>query len=390
MIQRNPLSNTRRKQLLSRLSPTEVELLPLLAEIDPTPTGEDVPWLLKLVRTSDIRLPEDADKLNDLLITFHQNKHKLQPDQRDINRYKTHSSLYQTLKSLYPKTEDGLVLDENFRFVGEVPPYQLYEVTDRKSVQKMAKNTNWCVRAKRAAEEYLKRGPMYLILKNGEKFGAVHFESEEVMNVDDEPLDPKKKNIKKLLRLVGVDYYHLTKWLDRKDKITLPRKLLEEVRKGNLVNFFLWRNLYATGILSDIELRLFAADCAEHVLHYYEAKFSDNRPRIGIETARKFALGHATLEELAVARSAAESAVISAKDAIDVGMNTYAARWAAKSAAASVRNSAIYGARDAADWAISAAADATESDDAATIAENVELVWQQQHFLKIVQGLYGK
>ena len=53
---------------------------------------------------------------------------------------------------------------------------------------------------------------------------------------------------------------------------------------------------------SDSTVRLFAADCAEHVLHFYEDKYpGDNRPRKAIEMARKFARGKATGEEFAAA-----------------------------------------------------------------------------------------
>ena len=77
--------------------------------------------------------------------------------------------------------------------------------------------------------------------------------------------------------------------------------------------------------------RLFACDCAEHVLGNFENKYpDDDRPRKAIEVARAFANGTATEEEL--------SAVVSA---------AYSARSAARSAAYSAR-SAAYSARSAA------------------------------------------
>ncbi len=52
--------------------------------------------------------------------------------------------------------------------------------------------------------------------------------------------------------------------------------------------------------------RLFACDCAKHVLKYCERYCStDKRPREAIEIARKFAKGEATGEELAAAWAAA-------------------------------------------------------------------------------------
>jgi hypothetical protein len=64
--------------------------------------------------------------------------------------------------------------------------------------------------------------------------------------------------------------------------------------------------------------RLFAADCAEHVLYLYERDYpADKRPRMAIATARKYANGEATLEELDAARAAAKAAA-------------WAAAWAAE------------------------------------------------------------
>jgi hypothetical protein len=57
------------------------------------------------------------------------------------------------------------------------------------------------------------------------------------------------------------------------------------------------------------ELRLFACECAERVLPSYEAAYpSDLRPRVAIETVRRFADGSATAQELTAAWDAAWAA----------------------------------------------------------------------------------
>jgi hypothetical protein len=72
---------------------------------------------------------------------------------------------------------------------------------------------------------------------------------------------------------------------------------------------------------SDSISRLFAADCAEHVLHFYEDKYpDDNRPRKAIEAARrrdKKAAAHAAHAAAAAyaAADAAASAAAAADDA---------------------------------------------------------------------------
>ena len=55
--------------------------------------------------------------------------------------------------------------------------------------------------------------------------------------------------------------------------------------------------------------RLFACDCAEHVLHIFEDAYPDDtRPRQAVETARRFANGQATQSELGAARTTARTA----------------------------------------------------------------------------------
>lgn len=99
----------------------------------------------------------------------------------------------------------------------------------------------------------------------------------------------------------------------------------------------------------DRTARLFAADCAESVLDLFEVERpGDDRPRHAIETARRFATGDATPEELTAAKDAAAAATcrLAATDA-PISAATCWAAWAAADAAAWA---------DAADWAATTAA----------------------------------
>lgn len=60
--------------------------------------------------------------------------------------------------------------------------------------------------------------------------------------------------------------------------------------------------------LDSYKLRLFGCDCAEKVLECFERQHpTDKRPRLAIETSRRFAQGKATKEELAAAMDAAKA-----------------------------------------------------------------------------------
>lgn len=77
-------------------------------------------------------------------------------------------------------------------------------------------------------------------------------------------------------------------------------------------------------------LVIWAADCAEHVLPYFEEKYQkDNRPRKAIEACRAWVRGEISV---GAARSAAFAAHASARDA-DEGMARAASRAAGHAAA---------------------------------------------------------
>ena len=123
-------------------------------------------------------------------------------------------------------------------------------------------------------------------------------------------------------------------------------------------------------------LVLWAVDCAEHVLPYFEEKYSeDDRPRRALESGRAWARG-----ELAVskARAAAFAAHAAARDA-----NHAAARASARAAghAAATAHVAAH-ARHAATYAVKAATAAAipaQADDAAAAERDWQVLRLPEH-----------
>ena len=122
--------------------------------------------------------------------------------------------------------------------------------------------------------------------------------------------------------------------------------------------------------------RLFAADCAERVLHLYERKGpDDNRVRNAIEVVRRVANGDLPVSELSAA-----------------GRDAGAAAWYAASAVAAAAAAAWYAAGDAGDtWNAARAAAAAaawyaagDADDVAARAD--EHRWQTERLMKYLQG----
>ena len=113
------------------------------------------------------------------------------------------------------------------------------------------------------------------------------------------------------------------------------------------------------------EVRLFAADCAESVLHLYEKEHDDTRPRDAIQAARDFANG--LIDD--GRRAAAWAAGDAAGDAACSAAARIAARVAARAAARDFDGvSAWDAAGDAARAAVRAAGDAGDAGDAACAA----------------------
>lgn len=114
--------------------------------------------------------------------------------------------------------------------------------------------------------------------------------------------------------------------------------------------------------LSDVQLRCFACDCAEHVLPIFERLMpQDQRPRLAIETARRFARGEADAAALAHASGQAEGAAWKAGEVTlaqgDQDAGTLSVDEAAASAAAAAEACC---AADATTAALSAATGAVD------------------------------
>ena len=125
-------------------------------------------------------------------------------------------------------------------------------------------------------------------------------------------------------------------------------------------------------VMTEREVRLFAADCAEHVLPLFEAEYpTDSRPREAIAAARAYADGKITAGQLNAARDAAWAAADAAWDA---------AGAAADSALAAARDSALVAAADAA-WV---------ARDAARVGGGAaEKTWQTNRLTDYLQGRAG-
>lgn len=125
-------------------------------------------------------------------------------------------------------------------------------------------------------------------------------------------------------------------------------------------------------------LAVWAADCAEHVLHLFErVRPTDDRPRLAIQLARRWAQGEVTMT---LARTAAGHANAAARDLI--GAPRHAANAAAQAAAVGHVAAHELG---AAAYAIKAARAAAEGDP--VDAGRRECSWQRAQLPRRIRNL---
>jgi len=135
---------------------------------------------------------------------------------------------------------------------------------------------------------------------------------------------------------------------------------LDKVLESNGLDDALWC-LRCINESAGMEIILFKCDCAERVLPIFEKEYpDDNRPRILIETLRRFANKEATQEELARAARAARESRAAAWDAREAAN---AAVWATTGDARAVAMAAWA----AGDWG------------------RAEREWQTQRFIKLLE-----
>ena len=141
--------------------------------------------------------------------------------------------------------------------------------------------------------------------------------------------------------------------------------------------------IHRGGLLDEASHHLlasWAADCAEHVLPLFTAKYpEDDRPRRAIETARAWSRGEASVGEAREAAVAAHAAARSATDA--------AAREVARAAGHAVATAHMADHElGAAAYAIKAVRLAAPESDAMVAGER-ECRWQREHLPDAIREL---
>jgi transposase-like protein len=157
-----------------------------LVDADPTKNKKYASWIVKQIVSGQVDFPEDVDMVNELLTDFHQKKHLLPADKRDINRYKTRGQLAATLdQHLEHRSKRGALasalkeLNRGAELFGveiffKMGDFTVLMITDPNIASELTQNTRLCVRDAGLAAYYIKNSPLYFILENGEPLAMLY------------------------------------------------------------------------------------------------------------------------------------------------------------------------------------------------------------------------
>ena len=166
--------------------------------------GRYLPWLLKIYKNKNLKL-EDLYKATDYLTTFDKYKNKL--DTTDINKLNSLPDLYKTIEKVLENEEEYLSNKEEDELAKQESE-KVYETDDilivipktHRAACKYGKNTQWCTASKdesRYFDLYTNEGDLYIAIdKNNNDKYQFHPESNQYMNVNDEPIKEVPEFIK--------------------------------------------------------------------------------------------------------------------------------------------------------------------------------------------------
>jgi len=233
-----------------------------IAQYDPTPNKQYLDWLTKQFVLSNLVFPEDGEKCIHTLSSFIQKRQVLKNNHLpvDINKYKTLGEIQKKLdevSGINTKRHQVKVNTEHGqRVVIDQPPYKVVEITTPEAAAKLCRDTEWCIKDPKYFNGYEMgpNNPVYLILKNGVKYGLLHNQTNQFRDVYDNALDLKDyKNTEILMMLhdAGINVKTFALKLLKSMDIYENEKLfiLKAIPKEEIINSPEMSYFYARNIL---------------------------------------------------------------------------------------------------------------------------------------------
>jgi hypothetical protein len=167
------LSDERIKNL-SKEHNLSTHLVKAHADIDPSPSGKYVPWLLK--HHQHLQTPEASRDISRDLSTYHNNQQRIPAEHRDINKH-TPETLHSLVDPLHKDRNLELNrLPEGATLEHKSGPYHYVRIDKPEAAHKLCKDSGWCIgdSTNSHAKNMLETGPLHVVYKNGKRHAGLH------------------------------------------------------------------------------------------------------------------------------------------------------------------------------------------------------------------------
>lgn len=199
-------------------------LLPGISNADPTNSGQYATWLARMVLNGSIRMPEDVEKLEEDLFSYHEKKHRgvIPSEFRDINQFGTYGEFFALLDKYQEKISGKEQLKLALRKGKTVYQSENYTVIEVKSWQlakSLATGTGWCVRGTDMAKHYLKdpeNYPLYFFYRGEEPYALLtnHPDEQQFMDPHNDPIESfESDELRKILHDGGLGVDGSSSWI---------------------------------------------------------------------------------------------------------------------------------------------------------------------------------
>lgn len=181
-----------------KLGVPRTHIIRFVNESDPTINKKYDTWILKQWMFLNVRLPEDSDRVREVLNHFiEQSRKQNSPIESNIFKYRTIHDLERALEEVVPgmkasSQEANLNGMEGVLVIKKDGPYTLLRVSDEESLKDLGEGTKWCTRRSYRrcyADRYLRQyGHLFIVLKNNKPFMQYTPNFDQIMDVDDQPV----------------------------------------------------------------------------------------------------------------------------------------------------------------------------------------------------------
>lgn len=171
-----------------RLLRTSESAFDYVIAFDPAPKAIYLSTILRWLLSGQARL-EDGRVIRDVLRRFHVGKHRLPQGARDIGRYESPGEVVAILADhptdIVSRMPEHVV--RHSRPIAEGDGWRIFAIDEVLSAHWWADGTAWCTRHLSRAAEYLRRGPLYVLVAGKDRW-QLHIEGRQWMDVHDHPV----------------------------------------------------------------------------------------------------------------------------------------------------------------------------------------------------------